>query len=333
MLPTFMNQKKSKIDSILANIANLIENGLYDTALADYRRLYQQAPSFLEPSEEFSITKSQATHIHNAANLARRDLIIKTKSICSTKRIEESVSALCGLSQKAFDKQHQSPSFLFVPQLPSSPFPSIDSVENLRDFIQQLLYHKGYFLSCVSKVNEKYIHDIDEVPDTQEWRNLTKCWNSLHLMKGGKLTPVGETLPDEIKTILRSPLLADCPEHAPEIVISVLDAKTKIPPHFGISNIKWTLHIPLLVNELSYIEAAGERQYWTQDKEALLFDDSYKHSAENGADEKRAVLILDIWNPHLSIEERSDIKALMELYSKWSSDYGSLASLDRRLYK
>lgn len=333
MLPTFMNQKKSKIDTILAQIANLVQDGLYDTALADYRRLYQQSPSFLEPSEELPITKSQATHIHNAANLARRDLIIKTKLICATKRIQESVSALCGVSQKVFDKQYQSPSFLFVPELLSSPFPSVDSVENLRDFVQQLSHHKGYFLSCVSNANEQYIHDIDEVPDTQEWLELAKNWSSLHLMKGGKLTPDGEALPEEIKALLSSPLLADCPEHAPEVVISVLDAKTKIPPHFGISNIKWTLHIPLLVNELSYIEAACEREYWTPDKEMLLFDDSYKHSAENGADEKRAVLILDIWNPHLSIEERSDIKALMEIYSKWSSQYGSLATLDRRLYK
>ena len=154
----------------------------------------------------------------------------------------------------------------------------------------------------------------------------------MHLMKGGHFTEHAKRLPHDLISLFNSPLLAHCPTHAPEVVISVLKPKAYIPPHYGISNIKWTLHIPLVVNDNAYLDVAGEKRTWSAKTEALLFDDSFVHSAENPADAARAVLIIDIWNPHLTEVEKQDIQMLMREYANWSAHFGALAVLDKRFY-
>ena len=320
-------------DDTLAQITDAINAGDYNKALFHYGEVCSRWPEYLSPASGVQLSKSQATHIHNAANLARRDLFIKTQSIGSSKRIKRAISMFCGAEQKKFDKALQSPSFLFIPNLPSTPFSDVSAVEGLDTFINTLSAHKDVFISRLSGANERYIHDIGAVPDTEDWAQLAQKWNSLHLMKGGKFTDNGDNLPDEVKTLFNSPILTHCPVHAPEVVISVLQPRTKIPPHFGISNLKWTLHIPLIINDKSYLHVANERCYWSEGKSAILFDDSYQHSAENEDETARAVLIIDIWNPHLTLTEREDVAQFISKYGEWSLQYGALASLDRRLYK
>lgn len=117
------------------------------------------------------------------------------------------------------------------------------------------------------------------------------------------------------------------------MVISVLQPHAVIPPHFGISNIKWTLHIPLVINENASLTVGGQIVSWNEQRDAILFDDSYEHSAKNASDMQRAVLIVDIWNPHLTTPERSDIQNIMRKYNNWSSAFGVLANIDSRLYQ
>lgn len=320
-------------EDALARITVAINSGDYDDALSLYRDVYSHYPDYLSPEPDVLLSKSQATHIHNAANLARRDLFAKTASMGSSERIKRAISMFCGAEQKRFDKALQAPSFLFIPNLPSAPFSDISVVEGLDIFIEALSTHKDAFMSLLSRANEQYIHEIGVVPDTEEWARLTENWNSLHVMKAGKFTEHSDNLPSEVKALFNSPILAHCPVHAPEVVISVLQPRTKIPPHFGISNLKWTLHIPLIVNDKSYLQVANERMYWSEGKTAILFDDSYQHSAENEAETARAVLIIDIWNPHLTLKEREDVAHFISKYGEWSVQYGALASLDKRLYK
>ncbi len=328
----FFMFNNENISSLIDEIAKAVTQADYSAALTQYAKLYELSPQFLSPEPNSRITKSQATHIHNAANLARRALFETSKSIGSTDRMKLSVAMLCGVSKKVFDKNNQKPSFLYVPDLPSVPFSSVDGVDGLRRLVTSLNSQKHTFKACIERANEKYVHEIGEVPVSDDWVRLSENWNSMHLMKGGVLTKYGELLPDSVKLLFESPLIAHCPPHAAEVVVSILQPDTKIPPHYGISNIKWTLHIPLVINDKSYLEVAGEKQYWHEKTEALLFDDSFIHSAQNGANTPRAVLIIDLWNPHLSSQERDDIKALMRVYGEWSKSYGALAALDRRFY-
>jgi aspartyl/asparaginyl beta-hydroxylase (cupin superfamily) len=53
----------------------------------------------------------------------------------------------------------------------------------------------------------------------------------------------------------------------------------------------------------------AEVRTWKKGK-AWVFDDSIEHEAWNDSDEIRIILILDIWNPLLSVAERDLVRAL-----------------------
>lgn len=332
MLPFFMSDYNS-LTNILNEIGAAVSSGDFDTAMSLYLIVFQSHGGYLSPPSGSELTKEQSTHIHNAANLARRAFFIASQHIGSTPRIKSAVKMLTGEEKKVFQSSDQQPSFFYIPNLPSTPFAKIESVKGLDKWVEQISKYNTDFSKCIANANERYVEVIGEVPNHKDWIALSNNWNSLHLMKGGHFTEYAEQLPDEVKRLFMSDLLAHCPSHAPEVVLSVLQPKTKIPPHFGISNIKWTLHIPLQVNNSCYLEVAGKREYWNESVDALLFDDSFVHGAENPSDVARAVLIIDIWNPFLEDCERSDIKELMSIYGDWSEIYGALAVLDKRFYK
>ncbi|MEC8377146.1 MAG: aspartyl/asparaginyl beta-hydroxylase domain-containing protein, partial [Pseudomonadota bacterium] len=328
----YMNNNNNHITQLIESITTMVEKAEYDSALSAYASLFKQYPEFLSPKDEEPLSKFRATHIHNAANLSRRALYNACHHIGSTSRIKQAVNMLCGVERKVYQHEAQKPSFLFIPDLPSSPFSETSEVEGLQDLVDKLSSSKEVFLSCVKYANDNYVHEIGEVPKSDDWKKLSENWSSMHLMKGGHFTEHAKRLPHDLISLFNSPLLAHCPTHAPEVVISVLKPKAYIPPHYGISNIKWTLHIPLVVNDNAYLDVAGEKRTWSAKTEALLFDDSFVHSAENPADAARAVLIIDIWNPHLTEVEKQDIQMLMREYANWSAHFGALAVLDKRFY-
>lgn len=327
-----MNNNNNQISELTSRIATLVEQADYDSALSVYASLFELYPEFLAPEMDEPMTKSRATHIHNAANLARRALYNACHTIGTTTRVKQAVNMLCGVEKKTFQHEVQKPSFLYIPDLPSAPFSNINEVDGLKDLVDAISSHQNAFLSCVKHANDNYVHEIGEVPTSDDWKRLSENWSSMHLMKGGDLTEHAKRLPKDVISLFNSSILAHCPTHAPEVVISVLKPKAYIPPHFGISNIKWTLHIPLVINNKAYLEVAGEKKTWSEDTKALLFDDSFVHSAENPADEARAVLIIDIWNPHLTSAEKQDIQKLMREYANWSARFGALSVLDKRFY-
>jgi aspartyl/asparaginyl beta-hydroxylase (cupin superfamily) len=57
--------------------------------------------------------------------------------------------------------------------------------------------------------------------------------------------------------------------------------------------------------------------------EAWVFDDTIEHEAWNHGGTHRYILILDVWNPALSLEERLLIKELM--VAKASFNHSSIS--------
>jgi aspartate beta-hydroxylase len=45
---------------------------------------------------------------------------------------------------------------------------------------------------------------------------------------------------------------------------------------------------------------------WIQDK-ALVFDDAYDHEVWNRTNEKRVLLLVDIWHPDIALVEKQEI--------------------------
>jgi aspartyl/asparaginyl beta-hydroxylase (cupin superfamily) len=87
----------------------------------------------------------------------------------------------------------------------------------------------------------------------------------------------------------------------------LLDARTHIPPHTGVTNTRLTVHLPLIVPPGCRFRVGGEIREW-QTGTAWVFDDTIEHEAWNDSDAPRAILIFDIWNPQLTEVERDLVR-------------------------
>ena len=92
-------------------------------------------------------------------------------------------------------------------------------------------------------------------------------------------------------------------------MFSILDARTRIPPHVGVNNARLTVHLPLVVPPGCGFRVGSEQRSWEPGR-AFVFDDTIEHEAWNDGHEPRAVLILDTWNPHVTPPERELVTAL-----------------------
>ena len=100
---------------------------------------------------------------------------------------------------------------------------------------------------------------------------------------------------------------ADIPGRAPSAFFSLLRPGTRIPPHTGVTNSRTIIHLPLIVPDGCGFRVGGETRTWKVG-EAFAFDDTIEHEAWNDSEELRAVLIFDVWNPHLSEAETALLK-------------------------
>ena len=90
-------------------------------------------------------------------------------------------------------------------------------------------------------------------------------------------------------------------------MFSVLQPKTRIPPHTGVSNTRLVVHLALVVPPRCGFRVGNETREWRAGH-AWVFDDTIEHEAWNDSDLTRTVLIFDIWSPFLSEMERELVR-------------------------
>jgi aspartate beta-hydroxylase len=103
--------------------------------------------------------------------------------------------------------------------------------------------------------------------------------------------------------------LLDLPGKGPTAMFSILEPHTRIPPHNGSSNVRTTIHLPLVVPEGCGFRVGSETRTWRVGA-AWAFDDTIEHEAWNDSDRPRTILILDVWNPLLSEAERAAVRVI-----------------------
>ena len=139
------------------------------------------------------------------------------------------------------------------------------------------------------------------------------AWEALFFYRHGVRYDETHTLCPETSAVLDSIDLFRVPGQAPEILFSVLRPGTHILPHHGICNARSVMHLPLLVPSdcaLNLVDVATRT--WTEG-EPMLFDDTYLHEAWNRSDSIRMILLMDCWNPHLSLAEREAVVRITQV--------------------
>jgi aspartate beta-hydroxylase len=210
------------------------------------------------------------------------------------------------------------PTFMYFPRLPAiefyerSDFPWLDSIEAAADDIRAELVG---LLQEGPAVLRPYV-DIPTGMPLDQWRELNQSrrWGVYYLWQEGTAIPDHiARFPRTVKALEAWPR-CEVPGCSPTAVFSILDAKTHIPAHTGVANTRLIVHLPLIVPPGCLFRVGAERREWHPGK-AFVFDDTFEHEAWNDSDVPRAVLILDIWSPHVSLAER-------ELVSQVSADIG-----------
>jgi aspartyl/asparaginyl beta-hydroxylase (cupin superfamily) len=92
-------------------------------------------------------------------------------------------------------------------------------------------------------------------------------------------------------------------------MFSILEPRTRIPPHTGSSNVRTTIHLPLVVPEGCGFRVGSQARRFEVGK-AWAFDDTIEHEAWNDSEEPRAIFILDVWNPLLTEAERAAVRLI-----------------------
>jgi hypothetical protein len=227
-----------------------------------------------------------------------------------SQRFEECLGILTG-SRKRFV---QEPSLLYIPWLPAIPFydrslfPWLEKLESATDVIRK------EYLAAASDVAGSFHPYVSHPEGTPvgKWADLNNSprWNSLHLMREGKrfddvCTPCPQTM-----TILESLPILEIENFAPTVLFSVVAPHTRLPPHSSVTNARVVVHLPLIVPKGCGFRVGNIVREW-KEGEAWVFDDTLEHEAWNDSDEYRTILMIDIWNPYLSEEERLLVPKLL----------------------
>jgi aspartyl/asparaginyl beta-hydroxylase (cupin superfamily) len=206
---------------------------------------------------------------------------------------------------------HPQPTFLHVPKLPAYEFYSRADFPWLAEFESATAEIRA---ECERALREDaaglvpYINYPDELP-LDQWAELNKSrrWSAFFLWRDGvRIDAHADRCPKTAALLARAPT-ADVPGYAPTAFFSILDAKSHIPPHSGVTNSRLIVHLPLVVPSDCRFRVGSESREW-REGEAWVFDDTIEHEAWNGSDVPRAILIFDTWHPALSRGERELIR-------------------------
>ena len=200
------------------------------------------------------------------------------------------------------------PSGLHYPFLPADEFferrhfPWMAALEARTDAIRAELVA---LLEARRIALRPYVQQSPGTPDNK-WSALdgSPDWSAAFLWEYGKAhQPVIDACPETAAAIAAIPR-NDIPGRAPTAFFSLLRPRSRIPPHSGVTNSRAIVHLPLIVPPGCGFRVGGETRPWVEGQ-AFAFDDTIEHEAWNDSDQLRAVLILDVWNPHLSATEQA----------------------------
>ncbi|TLZ48635.1 MAG: hypothetical protein E6K22_15460 [Gammaproteobacteria bacterium] len=199
------------------------------------------------------------------------------------RRVERCVDLLTGRRVRYAPQ----PTFLYVPELPAleffdrAEFPWLDALEAATEDIRAELTQ---VLASGRAELRPYVAYGEGVPLGQ-WRELNQSrrWSAYFLWNEGAPQPEHLAHCPRTREALRAAPLCEVTEHGPNAFFSILDARTRIPPHTGVTNARLTVHLPLIVPPDCGFRVGSETREWMPGK-AWVFDDTIEHEAWNESD-------------------------------------------------
>lgn len=228
------------------------------------------------------------------------------------------------------------PSLLFLPGLRSLPFwtqceadqptavayndPQItQAVKHLEENVETI---RQEYLKVASKLPSDYQTDTEHTLHQGTWD-----WHS-YMTKGTVQGQFAQYFPETTSILQELRKSQQLFEGTPfgYTFFSTLHSHSKIDAHAAPMNLRLRVHLPLIVPAAAAATECGIRvgpltRPWCTDK-ALVLDDAYEHEVWNDTAEQRVLLLVDLWHPDVTMQERQDIVELFQHAQKqgwWSN--------------
>ncbi len=213
---------------------------------------------------------------------------------------------------------HQKPSMFYYPGMPQREFyerHEFSWLEQLEAAIPDMQDE----LSGVLNTTQKFSPYVESNPDRPRPNNPLlddPSWGAFYFWKSGEA--IAENIAQCPKTIaaLEAAPIPVIKDRSPMALYSVLEAETHIAPHFGLLNTRLICHIPLIIPGDCALRVGSETRPW-QNGEALIFDDSFEHEAWNRSNQRRVILLFEVWRPEISETERSALITIFEAINEY----------------
>lgn len=288
---------------------------------AGYLLNMQSTPSAWQPVIGRIIAQVNAAHQH-CVDEALADLRGRFGA-AELKRVDRAAAGYLRREQHAPPNPHQAPKFFFFPGLPDGPYHDpylhpwthtlVDAWQQIREEAQALLHTEGAledFLGFkAGQSTEGYLGGAGPKP----------AWDAFFFYRHGQVYESNHQRAPKTSALLKAADLCHVAGQAPEVCFSVLQPGTHLMPHYGVTNTRLVMHLPLIVPPDCALNVLGEGVHEWREGVPMMFDDSFQHEAWNRSDRPRMILLMDCWNPHLSAIEREATRHLIEQISTFEN--------------
>lgn len=227
------------------------------------------------------------------------------------KRFDMALEILFGRKQVYYQEPHQ----FYYPELPQRQFYNPNEFSWMKDLTKnwQAIRDEAKFVMSKPELFAPYLQSDPMQAKTEGVELLdNKDWSAFYLIKDSLRQETNiKSCPLTMEALKNAPL-DYIPGRTPSVLYSLLYPKTHIPSHTGMLNTRLICHLPLVVPQGCQFRVGNETIEWVEG-EPIVFNDSINHEAWNNSDEKRIILLFEIWRPELSERERVLISKIIEL--------------------
>ena len=292
--------------------------------------VYHNALQTLQPNQRLpAVLRDALNHAFEAVNRndaaladfigAAAQAVRASHPAAELSRAEHALDALTG-KRRIY---HPQPTFLHVPKLANEEFYPRERFPWLAEFEAATAEIRAEFERALLEDAAgavPYIDYPDGVP-LDQWAELNKSrkWSAFFLWRDGQRVDAHADRCPKTASLLAKAPTADVRGYAPTAFFSILDKKSHIPPHSGVTNSRLIVHLPLVVPGNCRFRVGSETREWEVGK-AWVFDDTIEHEAWNDSDLPRAILIFDTWHPDLTAGERELLKTAVPAIKDYYRD-------------
>ena len=262
--------------------------------------------------------RDAVSHAMRVAHTGRRtlfhcclDTLIAQYGRSELSRVANCLAMYLGELPTAYADPRQKPSFLYFPDLPTTPIFDHAHLKFASWYEDRTPEIREEMLAVLSESDNIQPFHYDLTPQQRETLTRGASWDAYFFNRDGvRFTERHDACPVTSATLAQLPL-DHIRDHGPEVCFSIMRPGAHILPHRGVTNARSVLHLGLVIPDNCALNLLEVGEVHWQAGRCFAFDDTYEHEAWNRSDTTRCILLADIWNPYLTETERAAVADLV----------------------